>query len=193
MKQQRTNKPQLVWDSNDCYVSVQSVSLMFSPSVYGPFVPAAVAEEQDTFLLMGEQRQIVEPKQPAWALANRLDSQPTLPPGSVIRKGVQPLRLVAIIHDVAQSPTWHTEWVEQALRAVFAVVDELSLPSLKLPLLASACHNFDEASFMRTLLRVIMQREAEQALKIWIPCREGRACIPLADTARQLIAELKLD
>ena len=182
-------KPYLIWDSRDCCIAFRHVSVTFAPATYQPFAPAAVVEEQDTYLIMGEQQEIVEPEQPAWVLANQLDTSPALSPGTVLRKGSQPLRLLAIIHDVEQSPTTTPEWIEKALATIFSIAEELSISSLKLPLLATSCHNFSESDFFKLLLRVVAQRSTDKPLKIWMPCKSDVACKPLASCLLQFVNE----
>ena len=52
--------------------------------------------------------------------------------GTVLVKGRRPYRLLAIVHDLDQDPTWREEWVVDALATVLQQCDTLGVRELAL-------------------------------------------------------------
>ena len=53
-------------------------------------------------------------------------------PGTVLVKGKNPIRFLAIIHDFNEDPTWREAWIESALEAVFQETENRKIESIAL-------------------------------------------------------------
>jgi hypothetical protein len=89
-------------------------------------------------------------------------------PGTVVVRGGHPLRLLAIVHDLAKAPSWREEWVASALDAVFAEVAARRLGSLGLPPLGCVHGRLPPAVF-GALLRDALARSRPPTLReLWL-------------------------
>lgn len=80
-------KLQLVWDINLSHVKINDIDIVVAPKTVAPFDVDAMVEEQDTALILSEPGNITaSDNKPAWFLANKLESQALLKPGSVIKR-----------------------------------------------------------------------------------------------------------
>jgi len=129
---------ELIWDKADCILEFQGITIHAAPKDYPPFTPQAVIEEQDTNLLLSPQSQLNDPGKPAWYLANTLEENPSHPLGSVVVKGQQPKRLLAIVHDIEHTPTCQPAFIQMAWRNVMSVIQENQFTTVSMPLLGTA-------------------------------------------------------
>ena len=86
--------------------------------------------------------------------------------GSVHVRGGQPFRILAIVHDLSQDPTWRVEWIEQALRRSLEVAREQGLQALGIEPLGGVHGRFASAEFDALLSRVV-KRDPDPPLDIW--------------------------
>ncbi len=47
-------------------------------------------------------------------------------------KGSGPVKLLAVVHDLNQDPSWKEEWVVKALEGIFREIEQRKLQSLAL-------------------------------------------------------------
>ena len=80
-----------------------------------PFPVEALVLEEDTFLVLSAEPTVVDPPEEPMRLMTRLIE--TLPetPGSVLVRERDPVRMLAVVHDVNQDPSWREAWVHRAL------------------------------------------------------------------------------
>lgn len=175
------NKLRLVWDINSFRVRINDTNIVVAPKSASPFEFDAVVEEQDTALILSKPGVITEvDDKPAWFLANKLESQSLLKPGSVLKRGSNPLRLLAIVHDIDQEPSWSSEWIAQCLENIMKISHEQGISSIKLPILGAVHGRFKLEEFiplivntlsktqhsLNNLWLVVSQHECSNALSI---------------------------
>lgn len=124
----------------------------------------AVVEEQDTALVLGESREIRDPDKPAWYLAHKLVSQQLYTPGQIIIKHSQPLRLLAIVHNFDEEPSWCLEWVAQALNNMDEIIRQYAIESIAMPLLGCQFGRILPPEFITLLFEQLKSRQ-QQTLK----------------------------
>ena len=136
----------------------------------------AVVEEQDTALVLGESHEIRDPDKPAWYLAHKLASQQLYTPGQIIIKHSQPLRLLAIVHNFDDEPSWRLEWVAQALNNMDEIIRQYAIKSIALPLLGCQYGRIQPPEFITLMFEQIKSREHHtlKQLGLQIP-DDGRA------------------
>ena len=160
--------PQLVWDINLSCVRINDINIVVAPKAVPPFDIDAVVEEQDTALILSQSGNITEPdNKPAWFLANKLESQPLLKPGSVIKKDGKTIRLLAIVHDLDMEPSWSSEWVAQALDNIIKVSHTQEISSIQLPVLGAQHGRFHLQDFLQ-LLVIAIKKSHGKLKKIWL-------------------------
>lgn len=108
-----------------------------------PFPVDAVVEEDDTFHVLsgGPAARAVE-DDPLRVLSRAHAAQPA-PPGSVIVRPGRPLRLLAVVHDLAEDPTCREAWVALAYRGVLSEVAARGIEAIAMSLLGTVHGRFD--------------------------------------------------
>jgi hypothetical protein len=91
-----------------------------------------------------------------------------VPPGSVVVQPGPPLRLLAVVHDLAREPSWREEWIDAALAGVMREVRKRQVRALALPVLG-ARHGRMPASAFAGLLRRALEAETPPSLaRLWL-------------------------
>lgn len=150
-----------------------------------PFPIDGVAFEEDTWMVLSTRAdKLVSTEHPVRVMTRAWDAQPRKP-GTVVVKPGRPARLLAIIHDLDQEPSWTEEWVEEALSGVFQAASERGLESLELPLLGTRHGDLPPRRFVeilrRTLRRAFVESQEPPLLRrIWLK-REGEPDPQLLD------------
>ena len=161
-------KLRLVWDINLSSVRINDIDIVVAPKAVPPFDIDAVVEEQDTALILSESGNIAEPdNKPAWFLANKLESQALLKPGSVIKRDGKTIRLLAIVHDLDMEPSWSSEWVAQALDNIIKLSHTQGISSIQLPVLGAQHGRFHIQDFLQ-LLVITIKKSHGKLKKIWL-------------------------
>ena len=115
-------------------------------------------------------------------LTEVLETQGETPGSVVVRRG-QPLRLLAVVHDLAADPTWKEEWIAQALDEILRQAQRRQLRSLALPLLGTVHGRLPRQKCLE-LIHDALDRVSAAAFpeRIWLLVPEGAA----GSVARQL-------
>jgi len=154
-----------------------------SPKEYPPFPVDAFVYEEDTFLVLSADPTPRDVKVPMARIMTRLIETQPQAPGSILIRGIVPLRLLAVVHDLNQDPSWKEEWIEKALEGVFQEAEGRSLSAVALPLLGTV-HGTLESGRSVALLAAVLGRTAPRRLKrIWLMVQKGKA--------KKVIDELK--
>ena len=127
-------KPTLIRDREQPEWQVDGRALFIRPATHMPCRADIRGEEQDCWLVLGEQLHLREDERPAWVQANQLESAPAYPPCSVIARAGQPSQLMMILYDLDQQPICKPQWVKQALYAVLDYAHDHDLSCLQIPL-----------------------------------------------------------
>jgi len=161
-------KLRLVWDINLSSVRINDIDIVVAPKAVPPFNIDAVVEEQDTALILSETGNITEPdNKPAWFLANKLESQTLLKPGSVIKRDGKTIRLLAIVHDLDMEPSWSSEWVAQGLDNIIKLSHSQGISSIQLPVLGAQHGRFNIQEFLQ-LFVIAIKKDQGKLKKIWL-------------------------
>ncbi|HEY3131211.1 MAG TPA: hypothetical protein VGL91_17270 [Acidobacteriota bacterium] len=168
-------RPKLVWDRarQGCEISLGSVRIVVAPEDAPPFRVDVVAAEEDTFLVLSSGVEIEEPREHPIRITNRAFTTDPAKPGSVVVRGNNPIRLLAIVHDLSREPSWREEWVASALREILLEVDRRNLQSLALPLLGTLHGSLEKRRFV-SLLKLALDGKAPGRLKdLWLIAPPG--------------------
>lgn len=167
---------ELIWNKADCFVKFEDVVIYAAPKGHASFSYQAIVEEQDTHLLLQQQDFLSDPGKPAWYLANILEGEKSQFLGEVLVRGKMPSRLLAIIHDIEQSPTYNLNSIILAYRNILILVAEKGISSLALPLLGTV-HGKLAITDSIKLLRNALQKNLPACLqRIWLILPEGIDC-----------------
>jgi hypothetical protein len=176
---------ELVWDKSDCTLTLGDLTIVAAPRDHPPFTCQAMVQEQDTLLILGEQSEITDPGKPAWYLANFLERSPAHVPGSVVVRGQAPVQLLAIVHDVDQEPTCTAATVQQAIHALFQVVQDKNISSLALPLLGTVHGRLTVQESLQLLHVALLANQPPCLRQLWLMLPSDSDCSCLAILAAQ--------
>jgi len=94
-------------------------------------------------------------------------------PGSVLVKGKRPLRLLAIVHDLNQDPSWREEWIANALDRILAEAETRRLRSIALPFLGTLHGSLEKQRFVVLLRDALERNPAIHLERLWLVVPEG--------------------
>jgi len=160
-------------------ISRGSPKIVAAPKDNQPFPVDAVAFEEDTFLVLSADTSVREPKESLVRVMTGLIETHPETPGSVLVKGRHPLRMLAVVHDLNQEPTWKKQWVESALRGIFQEAERRRLGSLALPFIGTVHGKLGKEQFVGMLRDVLAGMEFKHLKNLWlvVPPKTKRAVL----------------
>lgn len=145
-----------------------SIRITAAPEESPPFEIDARVFEEDTWLVMSADPKIAEPPEhPIRLMTDLIEAQPE-PVGSVLVRGKNPMRFLAIVHDVNQEPTWQESWIENALIAIFKEAEHRKLQAIGLPLLGTLHGRLEKRRFILLLSRVLKRTTFKYLKHLWL-------------------------
>ena len=128
----------------------------------------AVVLEDDTFLVLSaDPTPKATPERPVYLLKQAMQVEAQVP-GTVVTKEKALLRLLAVVHDLNQDPSWKEEWISSALVEALQVVEQRKLRSMALQMLGTVHGSLDPARFPNLLERALATVCCEHLGKIWV-------------------------
>ena len=159
---------QLIRGCYPCEFSIGTVSIIAAPKDRQPFKVDALATEEDTFLVLSAHPEVRDPGEPMVRIMTRVIETKPITPGSVLMRGGDPLRLLAIVHDLNQEPSWREEWIVSALDGIFLIAESQGISSIALSFLGTLHGSLEKQRFI-VLLRNALGRISTVNLKrIWL-------------------------
>ena len=153
-------------------MSYGTIEIISAPEDMHTVPTDAVAFEEDTYLVLSADRKFREPHMPLMKImTNLIETRPELP-GSVIVKGKNPARMLAIVHDFNQEPSWREEWIKSALDGILQKADSFRFQSVAIPFLGTVHGSLDKHRFVE-LFRDALKRVSPKFLK------HIRLCVPI--------------
>ena len=167
-KQTRQTPLRLIDGGLHTETSFHHLRIVAAQETAAPFEVEAIAFEEDTWLVMSADPKICEPPEhPIRLMTDLIETKPE-PVGSVVVQGNQPLRFLAIVHDVNQEPTWKEEWIESALREIFRKAEQRRLQAIGLPLIGTLHGRLNNQRFTALLGRVLQQITFDHLKRLWL-------------------------
>jgi hypothetical protein len=155
-----------------------------APDDQSPFPVQARAEEEDTYLVLSAPTTGVRQAEHPIRLMTALWDVDPLEPGSVVVKPGNPLRLLAVVHDLDLDPTCKEDWVAQAMGGIRQEVLSRGITSLALPLIG-CIHGRLPADLFAGLLSVWFRQESALPLKrLWLVAEPDQGQVVLEELAR---------
>ena len=164
----------LIWDSSQFKITIASIDIHIAPEDRPPFPVIALVEEQDTSLVLKPDDEIRDPgdNKPLWYDANKTKLSEAHQPGDVLSKSFNPIRFLAIVHDLDQTPSWKSEWIEMALSNVFELSGNRSLSAIGIPVLGAQFGRFKLEEFISIFVAALKKQNFEYSLKIWLVVKQ---------------------
>lgn len=174
---------QLISDEYGRAVVFHGLRIVASPETQPPFPLDALTFEEDTNLLMSADADVAPPRESFGELVADIAAFKPLEQGSVVARGRAPVRLLAIVHDIEQSPTWSEESVRNAMAALLEKSESLNLTAVGLPVLGSVHGTLPAARFAGLLRIALEQYPPKRLRRIWIRASD-RDAIQVLDEFR---------
>ncbi len=131
-----------------------------------PFPVQALVLEEDTWFALSSSPEVSRPRShPIRVMTDAWEAQPA-ETGSVHVRDGYPFRILAVVHDLSQEPTWRIEWIESALRSSLAVARERGFEAVGIEPLGAIHGRFSIADF-DALLASLIEHDPDPALEIW--------------------------
>jgi len=147
---------------------LKGLKIIAAPANCSPVKIEAQVFEEDTFLIMSDEPEhMPQPMHPI-RLMNEIEKFTPEVPGTVIVKGRNPIRMLAVVHDVNQDPTWKEEWIEKAMCSVFQKSEQLKIKTLGLPMLGTKHGQLNSRHFAELLARFLRLSEFKHLKLIWL-------------------------
>jgi len=149
--------------------------------------PAAdiVVFEQDTSAVLSPPCGIGEPRESMAALVEQMTRQRRLQAGTVLSRCGDPLRLYAVVHDLACEPSWCGDWVRACLSEILQVAEAEAARTLVLPTLGAVHGRYPVRAFVADLRQALRRHGGPADLWLLPPARKlGRLCQALAGEGR---------
>ena len=121
----------------------------------------ALVIEQDTHLLLGVDEVIRYPRGSFSDLVRAAEDAKAIQPGTVLPRGNDPIRLLAVVHDLDQDPSWQPEWVELALATVFLFAAGRKIRRLAMPVLGAVHGQMSVEAFAKLLAENLQKTGTE--------------------------------
>lgn len=151
----------------------KTVRIVAAPYDAQPFEIDAIAVEEDTFLVLSAEKTMQTSSEHIIRIMTKIIETLPKEPGSVVVKSGQPLRLLAIVHDLNQEPSWREDWISQALEQIFRETLVRKFDSVALQLLGAVYGAFDIQRFIE-ILKVVLERIPPGGLKrLWLIVPQG--------------------
>jgi len=86
----------------------------------------------------------------------------------VLMSDGDPMRLLAIVHDLNQEPSWREEWIVSALDWIFLFAENRGLGSIALPFLGTLHGSLAKQRFIVLLRNALGQISTVNLKRIWL-------------------------
>lgn len=158
-----------------CETKIGRLHVAVAPLDTPPFPSEAFVFEEDTFLVMSADPAPRETKLPMVKIMTRLIETQPRTPGSVILQGQAPLRILAIVHDFNQDPSWKEAWIATALRNALQESQKLGIRSIALPFLGTVHGSLDKMRFLEILVGALHASRLPYLNHLWLVVPEGES------------------
>jgi hypothetical protein len=159
---------QLIRGNYSFRLSFGDIDIVAAPKSSPPFSIDAVVVEEDTFLVLSADRKVRDPHMNLVQIKTKVINTRPKKPGTVLVRGKHPLRLLAIVHDLKQEPSWREKWIENALNEIFQLTKNRKLTSVGIPLLGTLHGSLDKQRFITLLSRALKRISSHHLKRIWL-------------------------
>jgi hypothetical protein len=133
-----------------------------------PFEAEAIALEDDTYAVLGAEVEFHQPDEHPIRIWTQVHELEESEPGTVAVQEGKPLRLLAVVHDLARDPTCEEEWISAALNEILNVVQERRLRALGIEPLGCVYGRFSVRRFVELLASALENSRPESLERVWI-------------------------
>jgi len=139
--------------------------LIHAPPGEPPFPVDALVEEEDSYLSLSAEPALEMPGEHPVRVMTAAREAEEIEPGNVVVRDGAPLRLLAVVHRLHESPTWRERWIARAVENLCVEVERRQIRALGTPLLGTVHGKLSpQRSF--ELLAPLLAEEGLQ--RVWV-------------------------
>jgi hypothetical protein len=154
-------------------IQIGSLTIVASLEKDPPFEVDAMAMEEDTFLVLSADRKVRDVSEPLIKIMTKVINTRPRRPGSVIVQKRTPLRLLAVIHDFNEEPSWREDWIKCALEGIFREAEMRKLRSIGIPFLGTLHGTMEKGRFLVLLRSSIESVFLHHVKQLWLVVPTG--------------------
>ena len=158
----------LITGGLQCRIRFGPLRIVAAPQSSAPFEVDALTFEEDTWLVMSAEPKIGDLPEHPIRLMNDLHKARPKSVGSLVVQGRNPMRFLAIVHDVNHDPTCRQEWVQRALNAIFREAERRKLRALGLPLIGTLHGKLVPQHFAELFSQALLQAPLKHLRRVWL-------------------------
>jgi hypothetical protein len=182
-KKTRNIELNIISGGQDPTAKIGNIHIVVAARDKAPFSVEANVVEEDTFLVLSEEPTVYEPMEtPVHLMTRLIETRPEIP-GTVLVRGAGPYKIMAIVHDVNQEPTWREQWVYQALRGAIRAAERKEVKKIAIDMLGCMHGRLNPSHFTTYLKEIINDSPPKTIRRIWLRPPKG---LPEAEVARWL-------
>jgi hypothetical protein len=132
----------------------------------------AIVLEEDTWLVLTAEAEVKAPVEGMVRVMTDLLKAEPMAPGSVVVESGEPLRILAVVYDLAEEPLCRPAWVGEALQRVLAAAEEKGVATLALPLLGVRHGRLPVARFAELLAEAVRKTPPRRLRRVWLLATE---------------------
>ena len=137
-----------------------------------PFTPDCVVVEEDTCRVLGAGSSAAEESASLESLTRQMVEHKPARPGTVITRPGRPARLMAVVHDLDEDPTWRETWIRDALGSAVAAAAALGAHNIALPLLGTVHGRFPPERAVAVTLQTLAGTPTGPLRRVWLQVAE---------------------
>jgi len=132
-----------------------------------PFPVQGLILEEDTWFALSASPEVRETStHPIRVMTDAWEAKPASP-GTVHLRSSNPYRILAVVHDLSEDPTWRIEWIEEALYKALELAGERGLQAVGVEPLGAIHGRYPIADFDRLLERALSAGPTPSTLRVW--------------------------
>ena len=167
-KEDRGSKFELIPGGRGSGIFIGSVRIIPAPEDQPPFPVEAIVFEEDTYLVLSADWEKIESNDhPVAIMVEAFETEPEKP-GRVVVYEENPLRFLAVVHDLDQEPSWREDWIEKALEEVFREAERRKLQRIALPFLGTKHGSLEKERFAALFRGFLKCRPSPYHLRVWL-------------------------
>jgi hypothetical protein len=151
----------------------RDVGIVVAPRSRPPFEVNALALEDDTYHVLSASPEYREPTEHPIRLWTAVHEQEPSEPGSVIVQAGNPPRLLAVVHDLSEEPTWREAWVIAALDGVLREAERRTISHLGLEPLGGVYGKLRPDRFVSLLRDALASFRPQRLERVWLVPKAG--------------------
>lgn len=140
--------------------------IVHGPREETPFAVDAIVEEEDSYLsLSAEPALTMTGEHPVRVMTAAREAK-EVEPGTVVVRPGKPLKLLAVVHRLHETPTWQEAWIVAALRNLSTEVASRRIRALGTPLLGTVHGKMSPKASFELMTDLLFREKTLE--RVWI-------------------------